>query len=113
LLREGLRIASDLGAEPLRADIEALALQAHISLAEPDLGEVPSIDLPRLDGLTKREHEVLTHLIAGRTYAEIADHLFISEKTVSTHVSNLLRKTGTSNRIELAALARRLAAGQD
>jgi DNA-binding CsgD family transcriptional regulator len=113
LLREGLRIASDLGAGPLRADIEALALQAHISLAEPDLGEVPPIDLPRLDGLTKREHEVLTHLIAGRTYAEIADHLFISEKTVSTHVSNLLRKTGTSNRIELAALARRLAAGQD
>jgi DNA-binding NarL/FixJ family response regulator len=51
---------------------------------------------------------VLRHLVAGRTYAEIARALFISEKTVSVHVSNLLRKTGTSSRIELAELARRL-----
>ena len=36
-----------------------------------------------------------------------ADELFISDKTVSTHVSNLLKKTGTTSRIELAALASR------
>src|SRR5665811_2330041 len=37
----------------------------------------------------------LTHVVAGHTYAEIAQSLFISEKTVSTHVSHLLRRTGT------------------
>lgn len=60
------------------------------------------------DFLTPREHEVLSHLVAGRTYSEIAAALFISEKTVSSHVSNLLRKTNTSSRRELAALAHRL-----
>ena len=50
---------------------------------------------------------MLSHLVAGRTYAEIAEALFISEKTVSVHVSNLLRKTGTRSRVEVAALARR------
>ena len=63
---------------------------------------------PAFAGLTRRESEVLRHLVAGRTYAEIARALFISEKTVSVHVSHLLRKTGTSSRIELADLARRL-----
>ena len=61
-----------------------------------------------LSGLTGREAEVLSHLVAGRTYAEIAAALFITEKTVSTHVSHLLRKTGTSSRQEVSALARRL-----
>ena len=51
---------------------------------------------------------MLSHLVAGRTYAEIATALFISEKTVSVHVSNLLHKTGTSSRREVAALAVRL-----
>ena len=50
---------------------------------------------------------MLSHLVAGRTYSEIADALFISEKTVSVHVSNLLRKTGTSSRREVSALALR------
>jgi DNA-binding CsgD family transcriptional regulator len=54
------------------------------------------------------EREILAHLIAGRTYAEIAMALVLSEKTVSVHVSNMLRKTGTANRVELAQLAHRL-----
>ncbi|MGV1009853.1 MAG: LuxR C-terminal-related transcriptional regulator [Dermatophilaceae bacterium] len=54
------------------------------------------------DGLTRREREVLAQIVTGRTYAEIARALFISEKTVSVHVSNLLRKTGAASRIELA-----------
>jgi DNA-binding NarL/FixJ family response regulator len=62
---------------------------------------------PGLPGLTNREQEVLAHVVAGRTYAEIARALVISEKTVSVHVSNLLRKTGTSSRLELARLAGR------
>jgi DNA-binding NarL/FixJ family response regulator len=47
--------------------------------------------------------------VAGRTYGEIARELVLSEKTVSVHVSHLLHKTGTTNRVELAQLARRLA----
>jgi DNA-binding NarL/FixJ family response regulator len=57
--------------------------------------------------LTSREREVLNALLSGATYAQIGRQLFISEKTVSTHVSNLLKKTGTTSRIELAALASR------
>ena len=56
--------------------------------------------------LTPREREVLSHVVAGETYAQIAASLYISEKTVSVHVSNLLRKTGTASRIELALRAR-------
>ena len=62
-------------------------------------------------GLTARENEVLAHLVANRTNAEIAEALFISEKTVSVHVSNLLRKTDTGSRREVAALARRVGWG--
>jgi DNA-binding NarL/FixJ family response regulator len=58
--------------------------------------------------LTTREREVLSHLVAGRTNAEIARDLFISDKTVSVRVTNVLRKTGTPNRIEAASLALRL-----
>jgi DNA-binding NarL/FixJ family response regulator len=58
--------------------------------------------------LTPRERDLLGYLVQGLTYAEIAATLVISEKTVSSHVSNLLRKTGTSSRIELACLVTRL-----
>jgi DNA-binding NarL/FixJ family response regulator len=57
--------------------------------------------------LTARELEVLAHLVAGRSNGEIAGALFISAKTVSVHVSNLMRKTGTASRVEAAAWARR------
>jgi DNA-binding NarL/FixJ family response regulator len=49
-----------------------------------------------------------SHVAAGRTYREIARTLVVSEKTVSVHISNMLRKTGTANRIELAHLAHRV-----
>ena len=58
--------------------------------------------------LTPRERQVLGHLVAGRTNAAIARDLFISDKTVSVHVTNVLRKTGTASRIEAANLALRL-----
>jgi DNA-binding CsgD family transcriptional regulator/tetratricopeptide (TPR) repeat protein len=57
------------------------------------------------DGLTAREREVLAHLVAGRTYSQIATALFISPKTVSVHVTHVLQKTGTSSRAEAAAWA--------
>ncbi|WSY28143.1 helix-turn-helix transcriptional regulator [Kribbella sp. NBC_00889] len=61
-----------------------------------------------LSALTSREREVLAFLVAGRSNGEIAKELFISHKTVSAHVSNILRKTGTAGRLEAAALAVRL-----
>jgi DNA-binding CsgD family transcriptional regulator len=68
----------------------------------------PSADFAALPGLTVREREVLAHVVAGRTYAEIAREMVISEKTVSSHISNLLRKTGTANRVDLSRLAARV-----
>jgi DNA-binding NarL/FixJ family response regulator len=107
-LRDAALIAGELGAAPILADVESLARQSHIPLTDPATAG-PAADAAHVfAGLTRREDEVLRHLVAGRTYAEIARELFISEKTVSVHVSNLLRKTGTSSRIELADLARRL-----
>lgn len=55
-----------------------------------------------LDELTKREREVLRLLARGYTYREMADKLFISVKTVETHVSNILRKTQHTNRHSLS-----------
>ena len=86
-----------------------LALTTGVPLTEPGDVSLGRGAPNRLNALTPREREILTHLVAGRTYAEIAAELFISEKTVSVHVSNLLRKTGTrSRRREVAALALRL-----
>jgi len=58
----------------------------------------------QLPGLTVRERQLLGHVVSGATYAQIARALDISEKTVSTHVSSMLRKTGTANRKELSRL---------
>jgi len=101
-LRRASRVAAELGARPVLRDAERLARQARVSLAEPVPANPTERAVDAFPTLTPREREVLAHLVAGRTYAEIARALFISEKTVSVHVSNLLRKTGTSSRIELA-----------
>ena len=71
--------------------------------------DVPSID-PELDQLTQREREVLRLIARGYAYKEVAKELFISVKTVETHVSSVLRKLQLSNRHELSrwAAARRL-----
>ncbi len=63
-----------------------------------------------LDRLTARELEVLRHIARGYTYREIGDLLYISVKTVETHVSHVLRKLQLSNRHELTrwAVDRRL-----
>jgi DNA-binding CsgD family transcriptional regulator/tetratricopeptide (TPR) repeat protein len=106
-LRECHGLAAGLGATPLREEAESLSRLARISLAPASIPEQTRRRLSLLDGLTRRETEVLGHLVAGRSYQEIAQSLFISEKTVSVHVSNLLRKTGTTSRVEVAAYARR------
>jgi DNA-binding NarL/FixJ family response regulator len=106
LLRDTHAYAVEQRAHPLAATVTEIARSARISLTAP-AGSPAAV--PRaFAGLTAREAEVLGHLVAERTYAEIAAELFISEKTVSVHVSNLLRKTQPSSRREVAALARRV-----
>jgi DNA-binding NarL/FixJ family response regulator len=60
---------------------------------------------PELDLLTPRERDVLRLLARGYAYKEIATELYISVKTVETHVSSVLRKTQLSNRYELSRWA--------
>jgi len=67
-------------------------------------GAAPPSD-PELDLLTPRERDVLRLLARGYAYKEIASELFISVKTVETHVSSVLRKTQLSNRYELSRWA--------
>jgi len=57
--------------------------------------------------LTPREAEILALVAEGRSNGEIGRQLFISTKTVSVHVSNILGKLGAAGRTEAAAIARR------
>jgi DNA-binding CsgD family transcriptional regulator len=109
-LRRAHELAVGLQAAPLQMRVEALAASARVPLAIPERS--PKETALSLPTLTAREREVLAYVVAGRTYGEIARELVISEKTVSAHISNLLRKTGTSSRVELAQLAGRLTSQQ-
>ena len=111
MLRHGLALARMLEARPVEAELVDLASRARIPIDEPTpaVSEPP----PSLRGLTEREREVLDLIAVGRTYAEIARALMISEKTVSTHVSHLLAKTGSANRVELARLVHRVAPNRE
>ena len=122
-LRRAHELATGLGAAPLLGRVEALARGARVSLqlvprqpgrrpGDPAVGEGAVGGTAALPGLTPREREVLAHVVAGRTYGEIARALVISEKTVSVHISNLLRKTGAANRVDLAALVARLSSSR-
>jgi DNA-binding CsgD family transcriptional regulator len=106
-LRRAHALAVDLHAAPLREQIEALAASSGIPLQAASQATTPDEGAP-IPGLTGRETEILRHVVAGHTYREIAQALVISEKTVSTHISNLLRKTSTTNRAELSQRYRRL-----
>jgi DNA-binding CsgD family transcriptional regulator len=105
-LRQAHRQAVRLGASRLRERAEVLARQARVSLREP--AAVPDERSAILGSLTSRELEILGFLVAGRSNGEIARELVISAKTVSVHVSSILRKTGTANRAGAAAFAERV-----
>jgi DNA-binding NarL/FixJ family response regulator len=107
-------LASRIGARLLMAEIHALARRARIDLAAPedvgapdDAGQEPPSATDTL-GLTRREREVLALVAEGHTNRQIAEVLFISGKTASVHVSNILAKLGVANRVEVAAVAHRL-----
>lgn len=108
-LRKAYSVVSRLGAAPLRAEIVALARRARLDLAEPPAGEADrSATPPDPFGLTPREREVLRHLCDGHSNRQISRALFISEKTASVHVSNILTKLAVPSRGEAAAVAYRI-----
>jgi DNA-binding CsgD family transcriptional regulator/tetratricopeptide (TPR) repeat protein len=102
-LAEANAIAVRLGAEPLRLEIVALARRSRLLSAVAG-GDAPA---PAHLLLTDREREVAALLRFGATNRRIAQQLFISEKTVSVHVSNILAKLGAANRGEAAAIVHR------
>jgi DNA-binding CsgD family transcriptional regulator len=95
--------AGDLGAAVLMRRIASLAARARIPIGDGN----PIGDVQARWGLTEREHQVLRLVAEGYTNRQIGDELFISGKTASVHVSNILNKLGAGNRSEAAAIARR------
>ncbi len=86
--------AHDLGAQPLLDELRAV-------------GSAPARSAAGSDALTPREREILALVAEGRSNGEIGKQLFISAKTVSVHVSNILGKLDAGGRTEAAAIARR------
>ena len=109
-LREAHAVAARIGARPLLRELELLAQRARLDLAPPQAAFSAAKQGPEeILGLTPREAEVLNLVARGYTNREIAATLVISVKTVSVHVSHILRKLGAPNRLEAAAIVHRLA----
>jgi DNA-binding CsgD family transcriptional regulator/tetratricopeptide (TPR) repeat protein len=117
-------VAQRLDAAPLLAmvaDLERRAGLAPAPSASSDdvVGGIPaqpsgpagSLGAQTWESLTAREREVVGLVAAGRSNRQIARELFISEKTASVHVSNVLAKWGLRSRLEVAAVAHRLGVG--
>ncbi|HEV3465524.1 MAG TPA: response regulator transcription factor, partial [Actinomycetota bacterium] len=116
LLRQGHATATELGARPLRTALERLARLGRVELVPDDPvadGQAPGSEGAGAEpaaalGLTARELEVLALVAEGRSNRQVGDALFISAKTASVHVSNILAKLGVASRVEAAAVAHRL-----
>jgi DNA-binding NarL/FixJ family response regulator len=102
-LVKSLDDVSELKGVLLRASDWELAREVGINLEIRDQG----FD-QRIGSLTPRETEILQLLSEGLSNSEIARRLFISESTAKVHVHNVLRKTGSRNRLQAALLARDL-----
>jgi DNA-binding NarL/FixJ family response regulator len=108
---EAADLARRMGAAPLLEELDALIRRARLQLAAaeapaPEDEAAAPDEFERL-GLTAREAEVLRLVADGLSNRQIAEKLFISRKTASVHVSNILAKLGVSTRVEAAALAHR------
>jgi ATP/maltotriose-dependent transcriptional regulator MalT len=99
-LAQAHEAASQVGATHLLAEIEPLARRSRIAIGDRSGEEVDVFP-----DLTPREREVLALVAAGRSNRQIASALFITDKTASVHVSNILSKLGVSSRGEAAARA--------
>lgn len=113
VLRPAAALAAELGARPLADRVDRLAARARLDLTEqpPPDTPAPGTAAPHPAdalGLTARERDVLPLVAAGRSNRQIAEELFISPKTASVHVSNILAKLQVSSRGEAGALAHRL-----
>ncbi|MFH9434186.1 helix-turn-helix transcriptional regulator [Streptomyces rochei] len=109
LLRLAGTVALHLGARPLADAVDLLGRRARLTLGRAAGPERAPADPAEALGLTSRERDVLRLVSDGRTNRQIAEELFISPKTASVHVSNILAKLGVSGRGEAAAVAHRLA----
>ena len=105
-------VADALDADALDAEIRTLRLRRAVLRSIARRGSDPQeLNLMhRLARLSAREREVMRLIARGYSYREVASELFISIKTVETHVSAVLRKLQLSSRHELTrwAAARRL-----
>ncbi|OJY52520.1 LuxR family transcriptional regulator [Pseudonocardia sp. 73-21] len=99
-LRPALATAQHLGAAPLEAAVRAMARRAGVRLDEavPPRAAAPDV-------LTPRERSVLGLVAGGRTNRQVGAELFISEKTVSVHLSRVMAKLGASSRTEAVSIA--------
>jgi DNA-binding CsgD family transcriptional regulator/tetratricopeptide (TPR) repeat protein len=97
-LGEAYERANRLGAEPLADDMRSLARSARLRL--------PGVAAPSVNLLTARQTDVLRLVAQGLTNREIGKRLFISEKTASVHISNLMAKLGVTNRTQAVHVAR-------
>jgi DNA-binding CsgD family transcriptional regulator len=102
----GLELARQMGAAPLIELARDIARGGRLSIVEDASDGVGSPDNGDL-GLTARELEVLRLVAEGRSNGQIAEELFISRKTASVHVSNILAKLGVTTRVQAAAVAHR------
>jgi DNA-binding CsgD family transcriptional regulator len=102
--RDAYALSTRIGFAWVGTRLAALASRAGFDLGESLLPHSPA----DAAGLTAREREVLALLAQGRTNRQIGEELYISTKTASVHVSNILAKLQVANRGEAAATARRL-----
>jgi DNA-binding CsgD family transcriptional regulator len=100
------RAADQLRAAPLMAALADLGRRARLAAGDREAGDVQASMGP-LASLTGRELDVLRLLAAGHSNKEIGSELFISPKTASVHVSNILAKLHAASRTEAAAIAHR------
>ncbi|HEY1702215.1 MAG TPA: AAA family ATPase [Trebonia sp.] len=112
--RQARATAAKLRAEPLGRTLDDLARRARLDTGGVARGGQPGrhgtgggARVSRLGGLTDREREVLSLLARGMSNREIGAELFITPKTASVHVSNILGKLGAASRTEAAAIAYR------
>ena len=90
--------AAGMESSSARSEFESLGATAMLSTIATQADSLP-------DGLTQRELEVLVLLARGKTNRTIANELFISEKTVASHVSHIFTKLGLSSRSAATAYA--------
>jgi ATP/maltotriose-dependent transcriptional regulator MalT len=99
VLKAADEVAARLDARPLRDALRKLARRGRIALSD---GQTPS---EALDPFTPRERTVLRLVALGRTNRQVGEELFISEKTVSVHLSRIMAKLGAARRAEAVAIA--------